>query len=233
MTGISRLKGQNDAIQYKADKRARLSLHSPVKGFCDIMIYPDLDQVRRDFKAAKAAARAAGMPPKLVNSIETKALRTARKTTGVHATNRQSRWIVDTANPQYATEYDSRIIFIILCAMIFEFENAPALPAADQALFESYLGKNIVASTYQDALLLEKLDYIKLRDAALAPQHGYGIYHIGHQDPTLTPRHKPSNIAWRTSRSNLIQGNMTLRQSRIYLLKLIGRYFELGELDIV
>jgi hypothetical protein len=58
------------------------------------------------------------------------------------------------------------------------------------------------------------------------------VYHIGHQDPTLHPRHVPANVAWRTSRSNLIQGNMTLRQARIYLLKLIGRYFELGELDI-
>jgi hypothetical protein len=82
-------------------------------------------------------------------------------------------------------------------------------------------------------LLLEQLDYHALRDDNLAPQHGYGVYHIGHQDPTLQPRHVPENISWRTSRSNLIQGNMTLREARIYILKLIGRYLELGELDIV
>ncbi len=196
------------------------------------MPYPDLAQTRLDFAAAKAALRAAGMPPKLISSIETKALRTGRKQTGAHATNRQSRWAVNPANPQYAPEHDCRTIFIILCAMIFEFENAPELPPAAEALFESYLQKEIRAGSFQDALLLEKLDYNKLRDDALAPQHGASVYHIGHQDPTLTPRHIPSNIAWRTSRSNLIQGNMTLRQSRIYLLKLIGRYFELGELDI-
>ena len=86
-------------------------------------------------------------------------------------------------------------------------------------MFESYLGKQIVTGTYQDALLLEKLDYNELRDDALSPQHGYGVYHIGHQDPTLTPRHVPANVAWRTSRSNLIQGNMTLREARIALIR--------------
>jgi hypothetical protein len=196
------------------------------------MPYPELDQVRADLKAAKAALRDAGVPPKLITSIETKALRTGRKQTGEHATNRQSRWTINPANPQYATELNSRVIFIILCAMMFEFDHAPPLTAQARTLFESYLGKQIAAGLYQDALLLEKLDYNDLRDDALAPQHGYGVYHIGHQDPTLIPRHVPENVAWRTSRSNLIQGNMTLREARIYLLKLIGRYFELGELDI-
>lgn len=194
--------------------------------------HPTIEQLRQDCKATKKALRAIGMPQKLIGSIETKALRTGRKQTGEHATNRQSRWSINPANPQYASEGDSRIIFIILCAMMFEFRNAPALPDDLRPLFEAYLGKTIAPDTYQDALLLERLDYHKLRDDALAPQHGYGVYHIGHQDPTRSPRHVPDNVAWRTSRSNLIQGNMTLREARIYLVKLIGRYFELGELDI-
>jgi hypothetical protein len=196
------------------------------------MQYPDAEQVHRDFKAAKVALRDANMPARLIGSIETKALRTARKQTGQHATNRQSRWAVNSENPQYGTERDCRIIFIILCAMIFEFRNSPPLTDEARELFERYLGKKIKKGTYQDALLLEKLEYRKLRNDALSPQHGFGVYHIGHQNPTLHPRHVPQNVAWRTSRSNLIQGNMTLREARIYLLKLIGRYFELGELDI-
>jgi hypothetical protein len=196
------------------------------------MPYPDREQVRLDFNAAKKALRAAGVPPKLIISIETKALRTGRKLTGEHVTNRQSRWTISPTNPQYASECDARVIFIILCGMMFEFDNAPALPQEAKSLFESYLGKSIEPGTYRDALLLEKLDYYRLRDDALNPQHGYSIYHIGHQDPTRARRHVPNNVAWRTSRSNLIQGNMTLREARIYLIKLIGRYFELGELDI-
>ena len=196
------------------------------------MPYPELERVRLDFKTAKKALRAGGVPAKVITSIETKALRTGRKQTGEHATNRQNRWAINPASPQYASESDARVIFIILCAMMFEFDNAPTLTAEARTLFESYLGKTIISGAYRDALLLETLDYHKLRDDALAPHHGYGVYHIGHQDPTQTPRHVPDNVAWRSSRSNLIQGNMTLREARIYLIKLIGRYFELGELDI-
>jgi hypothetical protein len=43
------------------------------------MPYPSLEQVRLDFKAAKKALRDAGMPSKLVGSIEAKALRAGRK----------------------------------------------------------------------------------------------------------------------------------------------------------
>jgi hypothetical protein len=197
-----------------------------------VAAYPGLEQIRLDSKAAQNALRAVGVPPKLVKSIQTKALRTGRKQTGEHATNRQNRWAINSGNPQYASESDSRIIFIILCAMMFEFENAPPLAEEARSLFESYLRKSISPGTYTDVLLLEKLDYNRLQEDCLSPQHGYGVYHIGHQDPTRTPRHVPDNVAWRTSRSNLIQGNMTLREARIYLVKLIGRYFELGELDI-
>jgi hypothetical protein len=91
--------------------------------------YPELEQVRLDFTAAKAALRAAGIPAKLIGSIGTKALRTGRKQTGEHATNRQNRWTINPANPQYASERDSLIIFMILCAMMLEFENAPILAA--------------------------------------------------------------------------------------------------------
>jgi hypothetical protein len=38
---------------------------------------------------------------------------------------------------------------------------------------------------------------------------------------------QPGDLFELTTCATLIQGNMTLRQSRIYLLKLIGRYFEL------
>jgi hypothetical protein len=192
----------------------------------------DLERVRLDFKQAKGMARAASVPRKLITSIETKALRTGRKQTGEHATNRQNKWSIKPSSPQHATERDCRIIFIMLCAMVFEFENAPPLAQEARALFESYLQRSIKTGTYKDELLLEKLDYNRLREDCLSAQHGYAVYHIGHQDPSRSPRHVPDNVGWRTSRSNLIQGDMTLREARIYLVKLIGRYFELGELEI-
>jgi hypothetical protein len=46
------------------------------------MPYPDLDQARLDFKVAKQALRAVGMPAKLITSIETKALWTGGSSRG-------------------------------------------------------------------------------------------------------------------------------------------------------
>ena len=196
------------------------------------MEYPELDQVRLDFTALRPQLRAAGFPQKLITSIETKALKTGRKLTGEHATNRDPRWSVSPDHPQYSTERDARAIFIILCGMIFEFTNAPLLTDSLRDIFARYLPNTLVGGAYKDSLLQEQLDFIVMRDDALAPTHGHSPYHLGHEDPSLSPRHQPGNIAWRSMRSNLIQGNMTLRQARIYLVKMIGRYFELGELDI-
>ncbi len=39
--------------------------------------------------------------------------------------------------------------------------------------------------------------------------------------------HTARNTAWRTHRSNLIQGNMTLRQARAEFLMIMGRYFKI------
>jgi hypothetical protein len=197
------------------------------------MTYPELEQVRLDFAAVRPHLRSAGLPQRLIASIETKALRTGRKTTGEHATNRAARWSVPAQHPQYSTERDARAIFIILCGMLFEFTNAPALTQPLREIFARYLPEPLLPGSYKDSLLLESLDYVVMRDDSQAPTHGHSVYHLGHEDPSLLPRHQPGNIAWRTARSNLIQGNMTLREARIYLVKMIGRYFELGELDIV
>lgn len=117
--------------------------------------------------------------------------------------------------------------------MLLEFSNPPHI--ADEArtiLEEKYFGRQLIAGTFRDSLLLETLDYEVFLQEAMNPNHGHSNFHLGHLDPGLMPKHVPDNIFWRTHRSNLIQGNMTLRAARIYILKLIGRYFELGEIDI-
>lgn len=199
------------------------------------------------FAAMGAALRAVGVPPNVVGAIRTKALRTGRKVTGEFATNRDPRWTLATKHPQFGTELDCKIIFVKLAAQIFCFDNAPAMPAALtrvkseikelaphlQTICEThYLGHQILPNSYRDALLLERFDFKDLVAEGLNPVHGHSSFHIGHEDPTLKPKHTPDNVGWRTFRSNLIQGNMTLRQSRIYFIKLISRYFELGEIHI-
>jgi hypothetical protein len=201
-----------------------------------------------DHRAAmKAALRAVGVPKKVISAIETRALRTGRKITGQFATNRDPRWELSPDHPQYGTERDCKIILVKLTAQIFCFDNAPLMPSALSRVSNAvkaiapqlkeicerhYLGHEIKSNSFRDALLLERFDFHDLVAEGFDPVHGHSSFHIGHEDPTRKPKHTPDNVAWRTKRSNLIQGNMTLRQSRIYFVKLIARYFELGELHV-
>lgn len=198
--------------------------------------------------AAGAALRAAGIHSNVVSAIRTKALLTAKKVGGVYATNREKRWVVSPGHPQYGTELDCHIIFVKLAAQIFCFDNAPPVPASlnrvsasvkalgpglKTLLEQSYTGHEIRPNTFQDSLLRERFDFNDLVAEGLNPQHGHSSFHIGHEDPTRKPKHTPDNVAWRTFRSNMIQGNMTLPQARLYFVKMVARYFDLGELQIV
>lgn len=190
-------------------------------------------EVDADRQAVKAALRAAGIPSNVLAAIETRALRTGRKLTGPFATNRDPRWSRAPEHPQFGTELDCKIIAVKLFALIFCFDNAPPLGEPLKSRLEAeYIGYPILPGSHKDSLLLEAFDFNDLAQEGLEPVHGHSSFHMGHEDPTLVPKHKPENITWRTMRSNLIQGDMTLRAARIYFVKLIGRYFELGEIDI-
>lgn len=192
-----------------------------------------LPEVDADRAAVKMALRAAGISSNVLQAIETRALRTGRKLTGPHATNRHARWSRTVDHPQYGTELDCKIIAVKLFALIFCFDNAPPLnDPLRSRLEQEYLGHPIAPGVHRDSLLLEQFDFDDLAQEGLEPVHGHSSFHMGHEDPTLTPKHKPENITWRTMRSNLIQGDMTLREARVYFIKLIARYFELGELEI-
>lgn len=198
-----------------------------------------LDEINEDLRQLKAILRKAQYPTRLISAIETRALRSGRRQTGVFQSNRQSRWTLihddpeHGTDPQYGSEVDCKAILIRLLLGTLEFVDAPAIADPSVAeLFRRYFNRDLDRNSYRDSLLLEHLDFKRLAYEAENPQHGRSEFHIGHENPQITPKHVPENIAWRTLRSNLIQGDMTLREARIYIIKLIARYFELGELDI-
>lgn len=113
--------------------------------------------------------------------------------------------------------------------MMLDFKNAPTVDDATRTLLEQYVDTPIAPGTYRDALTKELLDY---QDFLADPTPGRSNFHIGHVDPTATPRHTPANVSWRSARSNLIQGDLTLPQARTKFVELIARYFDLGEVHI-
>jgi hypothetical protein len=135
-------------------------------------------------------------------------------------------------DPQYGSESDCKTILLRLYATLLEFEGAPTVDPGTRSTLERHLGRPIVPDSFRDELLLEKLSYPDVVAEVAEPTPGVSAIHIGHRDPTQVPRHVPDNVEWRTERSNLIQGNLTLRQARTKLVELVARYFELGEVTI-
>jgi len=192
----------------------------------------EIEQVRKDMTALKKALRKAGVHEKLLGAVETRALKSGRRKTGEFPSNRASRWTLKAGDPQFGTELDCRIIYIKLWGMILSFANAPEVPAETKALLEAYLGAPLAPGSYRDALTLELLDYWAFAAEAEGTKHGRSAFHLGHTDPTAVPRHTPDNVAWRSDRSNLIQGDLTLPQARTRIVEIIARYFNLGEVTI-
>lgn len=191
-----------------------------------------IEEIESELRAVKRGLRNAGVPTNLLQGVSTRALRSARRQTGEFRSNRESRWRLDPRDPQYGTEIDCKLIELRLLGMICEFLNAPIPDQATLEILTKHLGHEPVPGQYRDALTKERLDYTTYFTESSSPVHGSSKFHIGHDDPTISPRHIPNNVSWRTHRSNLIQGNMTLREARTKLVELIGRYFELGEVTI-
>jgi hypothetical protein len=194
---------------------------------------PTVAELDAEIKVVKKALRRAGAPSKLIAGTATRALKTGRKLTGAWKTNRDPRWSVDPLHPQYGTEVDCKLILLRLFATLLEFDGAPQVEGEALDILERRLGRKLVPNSFRDELLLEKLPWADVVADAEDPRHGFSPIHIGHRDPTHHPRHTPDNVEWRTERSNLIQGNLTLPEARMYLVQLIARYFELGEIQVV
>jgi hypothetical protein len=106
----------------------------------------DLDQIRADMRALNKALRKAGVHTKLLGAVDTRALKSGRRTTGEYISNRDPRWKLKAGDPQFGSEMDCRIIYLKLWGMILSFNNAPAIPEETRVMLESYLG-NATCST--------------------------------------------------------------------------------------
>lgn len=190
----------------------------------------DVERLDADLRRNRRLLRGAGVPERVLAGVRTRAQQSGRRTTGQHRSNRARRWRLNAEDPQYGTELDCKIIELRLFGMMLEFVNAPDVTGEALDLLTIYLGKRPERGTYRDVLTLERLDYEHFANEE--PQPGTSEFHIGHDDPTRRPRHVPENVSWRTLRSNLIQGNMTLVEARTRLVQLVARYFGLGEVTI-
>ena len=190
----------------------------------------DVGQLDADLRETRRRLRGAGVPDRVLAAVRTRAQLSGRRTTGEFQSNRGRRWLLRPEDPQYGSEADCKVIELRLLGMMLEFVNAPDGDDQARELLARYLGQRPVPGTYRDVLTLERLDYNHFANEVPTP--GRSEFHIGHDDPSRRPRHVPDNVSWRTLRSNLIQGDMTLVEARTRLVQLVARYFGLGEVTI-
>lgn len=184
--------------------------------------------LQRDLRVVRRELRNCGVPKGILDGAMRRARQTGRKTTGASASNRQLRWQLAPTDRNYADAAMCYEIELRLLAMLLEFDNAPAVSVLGREVLERHLGRACVPGTHRDDLLLETLDYAVYAAEVAAARPGQSNFHIGHTDPTLRPMHTPENTRWRTARSNLMQGDMTLPQARGEIVKLVARYFDLN-----
>ena len=143
-------------------------------------------------------------------------------TTGQFRSNREPRWRLQPADPQFGAEADSKIIELRLApGMMLEFVNAPTVDEATSGVLARYIGHPPVAGTNRQRPHVGAARLQPLRRRSARPRV-VRLLHIGHDNPTIHPRHVPTNVSWRSLRSNLIQGDMTLVEARTRLIQLVA-----------
>jgi len=193
---------------------------------------PDLSELKKDYRTLKRILRESGIEEKVFRKIQTTARRSGRRQTGRYKSNRESRWKLNPNDTQYGTEEECCLIELKLIAQLFEFKDATDVPEEAKSLISKYLGHQPVKGSFRDALTKESLSYTEFIEEIMNPTPGRSKYHLGHEDPTISPRHISLNISWRTARSNLIQGDLRLDEARARIVEIIARYFDLGDVRI-
>ncbi|MCY3813537.1 MAG: hypothetical protein OXH15_17215 [Gammaproteobacteria bacterium] len=83
-----------------------------------------LDEIDADRRAVRKAFREADVADTILQGIERRAIRSGRRQTGQFQSNREPRWRLATADPQYGTEVDCKIIELRLLGFLLAFSNA-------------------------------------------------------------------------------------------------------------
>jgi hypothetical protein len=182
-------------------------------------ISPDpLCELRDAKKELLLRLKAAGVSPKLLSSIGRKCLLTPRRQTGRpdRRTNREQRWKLAVDHPDYCSEENAHLVELRLLLDMLNMRNAPDI---DRSFVNELSAKYLTSLPVQptkDPLTNEVLDYTELvADIVDKPKHGYSKFHIGHQEPKLSPKHLPGNVRWQLKASNDFQGSMNIRVARI------------------
>ena len=140
--------------------------------------------------------------------------------------NRIRRWDLPADHKQYASERDASLVEIRYYLQALSFDDAPIVPHPSFSTAWSWLVEHKVApGEYLEPIQLLP---ISLREVLSNPR----IITSGHIVPLdREGRHEPPNTSLIFSRSNQMQGNMTLNEYLLLSDEIVQRHRERGTID--
>jgi len=133
--------------------------------------------------------------------------------------NRINRWLLEPDHKFYADEITATLVEIKYFLQALSMQNAPIIPEEYRELFTPWLLEhNINPNEYLDPIQLIEIDFEEFIDNPRIIQSG----HIHPLD--RGGRHQPSNTFLMLSRSNQLQGNLTVEELLNILRNIIDKH---------
>ena len=172
----------------------------------------------------------------IFDKARVKSYLTDRAQTGGYQTNREKRWEAHPQSPQFALRRDCFEVELELIDQMFRFKSFP--PGIIRYMRNAGLVGDL-GKTARCPVTLDPMDFELLAQEVADPTHGKSFYQVGHMNPLKAGesaefRHRRENISWITADGNRIQGHLTLRETRLLLLRISANYDELiraGEIN--
>lgn len=180
-----------------------------------------------DLRAAlESHLRQATVPNKAVanalDKIQVKAYCTDKHTIPPHFSNRDVRWATWPDSMQYASHFECAMVEMELMVQLYEFVGAPRLDPTTLTSIERTRGRPVEPETRCCFVTGDDLAYTEYVQAATNPRGGRSAYHVGHVLPlTRGGKHCWENIAWMSEDGNRIQGNDTLEEIELKLVRAV------------
>ena len=167
----------------------------------------------------------------LKDKIKVKTYLTDRVQTGEHKTNREKRWEAHPESVHFALRRTCLEIEHKLIAQLCHFEGFPS------HLFSLLETERVVtkeSEVYKCPVTLEPLSFVEFEKQVKNPVHGKSNFQVGHLNPLKlvtddpTTGHTAENTSWFSADGNRIQGNLSLKEARELLGKILRNYQHTG-----
>lgn len=133
--------------------------------------------------------------------------------------NRRLRWLFESTHKFYADEITATLVEVKYYLQILSMNNAPALP--DQSIQNKFIwltGHQILPGAYLDPIQMIPID-LKVIISDLRNIHS------GHLIPLdRGGKHEPKNAFLVLSRSNQLQGNLTLEELLVLMADILAKH---------